>query len=272
MLLKSGSSGEDVKKLQAELGLTADGSFGPDTEAAVKEWQSQNNLDPDGEIGDISWALLFPDADTTPPAEVPQSNFKLENLSGHIPDPVIAQIPDTAARFNITNALRLAHFLAQCNHESAGFKAIRENLNYSADVLKKNFSKYIPDELINDYARNPEKIGSRVYADRLGNGNEASGEGYLYRGRGYIQLTGKDNYSLFSTFIGEDTVADPDLVATKFPLSSAAFYFDSNKLWTICDQGNSDDVVRAVTKRINTGLLGLDERTRYFHDFYNLLQ
>ena len=272
MLLKIGSSGDDVTKIQTKLGLDPDGSFGPATETAVKDWQSQNNLDPDGQVGDQTWGLMFPDEAPPAPVTIPPSNFKLENLSGHIPDPVIAQIPETADKFNITNVLRLTHFLAQCAHESAGFTLDHENLNYSADGLRQHFAKYFPDDAYDTYARNSEMIGNRVYANRLGNGDEASGDGYKYRGRGYIQLTGKDNYTLFATYTGEDTVSDPDLVASKYPLSSAGFYFDTNKLWTICDQGDTDDIVAAVTKRVNSGLLGLTERQQYFNDFYALLK
>lgn len=277
MLLKVGSQGEDVKKLQAKLGLGADGIFGAGTEKAVKEWQSKNGLTADGIVGDGTWNKMF-EASSAPvnpqitdSVTVPKSNFKLDKLKGHVPDAVIAQIPDTAAKFNITNPLRLAHFLAQCGHESGGFKAVNENLNYSADGLKKIFPKYFPGNLNESYARNPEKIASRVYASRMGNGDEASKEGFKFRGRGYIQLTGKSNYTNFAKFIGEDTVANPDLVATKYPLASAAFFFDSNKLWAICDKGATDAVVTEVTKRVNGGTIGLPDRIKHFKEYYSLL-
>jgi putative chitinase len=275
MLLKVGSNGEDVKKLQEKLGIGADGSFGPGTEAAVKKWQAANGLTADGIVGDGTWGKLFgtstPATPVAAPVNIPPSSFKLENLKGHIPDAVIAQIPDTAAKFNITNNLRLAHFLAQCGHESGGFRAVSENLNYSADGLVKIFGRYFNATTAAGYARNPEKIASKVYADRMGNGNEASKEGFKFRGRGYIQLTGKSNYTGFTKFIGEDCVANPDLVATKYPLASAAFFFDSNKLWSICDRGSSRDVVESVTRRVNGGLIGIDDRWRHFQEFYNLL-
>jgi len=275
MLLKVGSNGEDVKKLQEKLGIGADGSFGPGTEKAVKAWQSSNGLTPDGIVGDVTWSKMFGGATTQPVqtsnVTIPPSDFKLEKLKGHVPDSVIAQIPDTAAKFNITNNLRLAHFLAQCGHESGGFRAVSENLNYSADGLVKIFGRYFNSTTAPAYARNPEKIASRVYADRMGNGNEASKEGFKFRGRGYIQLTGKSNYTSFTRFIGEDCVTNPDLVATKYPLASAAFFFDSNKLWTICDRGSSRDVVESVTRRVNGGLIGIDDRWRHFQEFYNLL-
>jgi putative chitinase len=275
MLLKNGSRGEEVKQLQTLLGLGADGVFGPSTEAKVKEWQAANGLTADGIVGDGTWGKMFGTATPAPvvaPVAIPPSAFKLDALKGHIPDAVIAQIPATAAKFNITNPLRLAHFLAQCGHESGGFKAIQENLNYSADGLKKIFGKYFPGDLAASYAKQPAKIASRVYGGRMGNGDESTGEGYKYRGRGYIQLTGKSNYTNFAKFIGEDTVNDPDLVATKHPLASAAFFFDSNKLWSICDKGADDATVTAVTKRVNGGTIGLPDRIKHFKEYYSLLK
>jgi putative chitinase len=274
MILKVGSKGEDVKKLQAKLGLGADGVFGSGTEAAVKKWQASNGLTADGIVGEGTWSKMFGEKQliTEPSKPIVSSGpLKLENLKGHIPDAVIAQIPETAKKFNITNPLRLAHFLAQCGHESAGFKAIQENLNYSADGLKKIFPKYFPGNLAEGYARNPEKIASKVYGGRMGNGDETTKEGFKFRGRGYIQLTGKDNYTKFGKFIGEDTIANPDLVATKYPLASAAFFFDSNKLWEICDRGADDATVTAVTKRVNGGTIGLPDRIKHFKEYYHLL-
>jgi len=275
MILKVGSKGEDVKKLQAKLGLGADGVFGHGTESAVKKWQAANGLTSDGIVGEGTWSKMFGDKQliTEPSKPIVSSGpLKLENLKGHIPDTVIAQIPETAQKFNITNPLRLAHFLAQCGHESAGFKAVQENLNYSADGLKKIFPKYFPGNLAEGYARNPEKIASKVYGGRMGNGDETTKEGFKFRGRGYIQLTGKDNYTRFGKFIGEDTVANPDLVATKYPLASAAFFFDSNKLWEICDRGADDATVTAVTKRVNGGTIGLADRIKHFKEYFALLK
>ena len=188
-------------------------------------------------------------------------------------DAVIAQIPDTAARFNITSPLRLAHFLAQCGHESGGWKAVRENLNYSAKGLMGIFKKYFPTvTLANAYQRQPEMIANKVYANRMGNGPETSGDGFKYRGRGYIQLTGKDNYKKFDATVPEDITSNPDLVATKYPLASAAFFFNSNGLWKICDQGATPAVVTAVTKRVNGGTIGLPDRVKHFSEYYNLLK
>jgi putative chitinase len=280
MLLKVGSKGNEVKQLQEKLGLAADGSFGPGTDKAVKSWQAANGLKADGIVGPGTWSKMFgstPAAPVVAPAPVsnvviPPSAFKLENLKGHVPDSVIAQIPDTAAKFNITNPLRLAHFLAQCGHESGGFRAVSENLNYSAKGLVGTFPKYFNATTAAQYERKPEMIASRVYGGRMGNGDEASKEGFKFRGRGYIQLTGKSNYTALTRFIGEDCVANPDLVATKYPLASAAFFFDSNKLWSICDRGADDATVTAVTKRVNGGTIGLADRIKHFKEYYVLLK
>jgi putative chitinase len=276
MLLKKGSNSDDVKKLQAKLGLAADGIFGAGTEAKVKEWQAANGLAADGIVGEGTWSKMFggvaPSVIKEDVVIAKAGPLNIDKLKGHIPDAVIAQIPETAAKFNITNNLRLAHFLAQCGHESGGFKAVSENLNYSADGLKKIFPKYFPGNLAESYARNPEKIASKVYGGRMGNGDETTKEGFKFRGRGYIQLTGKANYTNFAKFIGEDTVANPDLVATKYPLASAGFFFDSNKLWAICDKGADDATVTAVTKRVNGGTIGLVDRIKHFKEYYNLLK
>jgi len=282
MLLKVGSKGDDVKKLQSKLGLGADGVFGPGTAAAVKKWQADNGLTADGVVGDGTWGKMFSNTASVVkedkiiiPTVVNISSvggLKIDKLRGHIPDSVIAQIPETAAKFNITNNLRLAHFLAQCGHESGGFKAIQENLNYSAKGLATTFKKYfISEAAAGPYARNPQKIASKVYGGRMGNGPEATGDGFKFRGRGYIQLTGRDNYTRFAKFIGEDTVNNPDLVATKYPLASAAFFFDSNKLWAICDKGADAATVTAVTKRVNGGTIGLPDRIKHFKEYYELL-
>lgn len=195
-----------------------------------------------------------------------------KTLSAKLPLEVITQIDDLVERFSMDSPLRLAHFMAQCAHESGNFKLVVENLNYSADGLLKVFPKYFKDKATADsYARKPEAIANRVYADRMGNGPEASGDGFRFRGRGYIQLTGRNNYKAFSDFVKEDCVASPDLVATKYPLISAAFFFEKNGLWAICDKGNTPDVVTMVTKRVNGGTHGLDDRLSKFNAFNTLL-
>lgn len=196
----------------------------------------------------------------------------LQKLKGYIPEIVLTQLPDTIIKYNINSSLRLAHFLAQCGHESGGFKILTENLNYSAEGLKKIFSKYFPGNLNESYARKPDKIASRVYGNRMGNGDESSKDGWTYRGRGYIQLTGKDNYKAFDATVEENILTNPDLIITKYPLMSAAWFFTKNKIWEVCDKGADDATVTAVTKKVNGGVIGLDDRIKHFKEYYNLLK
>jgi putative chitinase len=277
MLLKRGDNNEQVKQLQEKLGLEPVGNFGPKTEEAVKAWQAANGLTADGIVGAGTWAKMFNGA--APVAVVPAApvansgNLKLDKLKGHIPDAVIAMIPDTAAKFSINTPLRLAHFLAQCGHESGGFRATQENLNYSAKGLMGIFKKYFPTAaLAAAYERKPEKIANKVYGNRMGNGPETSGEGYKFRGRGYIQLTGKENYTAFGKAINENILANPDTVSSKYALLSAAWFFSKNGLHRIADEGASDQVVTKITKRVNGGTIGLSDRIKHFKEYYNLLK
>ena len=240
MLLKLGSKGEDVKTLQEKLGLKADGSFGPGTEKAVKEWQTKNGLKADGVIGDVSWSTLNKKEEIIFDSSSPLSF--INKIKGHIPDSVFEQIPSTCAAFNIITPLRLAHFLAQCALESGNFKWV------------------------------VEFASGKAYEGRKDLGNTEVGDGVKFKGRGYIQLTGRANYTKFSKFCNEDCVSNPDLVATKYPMLSAAYFFNSGKLWTICDLGSTDDIVEKVTRRVNGGVNGLKERKEYFHKFWSLLK
>jgi len=195
----------------------------------------------------------------------------LNKLKGHIPDSVIAQIPEVMTKFKIDTAVKLSHFLAQCGHESGGFKVVNENLNYGAKGLLTIFKKYFPtEEKAKLYERKPEKIANLVYGGRMGNGAEPTGEGYKYRGRGYIQLTGKANYTEFDKVVTENIVENPDLVATKYPLLSAAWFFHKNCLSKCTDA--SDASVLAVTKCVNGGTIGLPDRQKHFKEYYNLLK
>ena len=199
--------------------------------------------------------------------------MNLEKLKGHIPDSVIAQIPSIETKFEINTPLRLAHFLAQCGHESGGFKVVKENLNYGAKGLRSIFGKYFPtDALALAYERKPEKIANKVYANRMLNGDEASGDGFKFFGRGYIQLTGKENYTNFGKAIGIDLTATPDLVATQYPLLSAAWFFHKNGLHKLADAGATEAAVTSVTKRVNGGVIGLTDRIKHFNEYYNLLK
>jgi len=280
MLLKKGDNNENVKLLQQKLGIDPIGNFGPKTEEAVKVFQAKHGLTADGIVGDGTWAKIMNEGSVAPAPAAPQptatvapvGGLKLDKLKGHIPDGVIAMIPDTAAKFQINTPLRLAHFLAQCGHESGGFRVTQENLNYSAKGLAGIFKKYFPTEAAaTPYARNPQKIANKVYANRMANGSEASGDGYKFRGRGYIQLTGRDNYTQFGKAIGEDIASNPDVVSSKYALLSAAWFWSKNGLNKLADAGASDTAVTSITKRVNGGTIGLADRIKHFKEYYHLL-
>jgi putative chitinase len=178
-----------------------------------------------------------------------------------------------AMEFYKLTPVRAAHFFAQTSHESGGFKAFSENLNYSAEGLQGIFGKYFPGTLEESYARNPEKIANRVYAGRMGNGAEASGDGYKFRGRGALQLTGKENYKAFSDYLKKpEIMTNPDLVATTYSFESAMFFFDKNRLWSICDQGVNDAAILSLTKKINGGTHGLADRSEKTKKYYEYVK
>ncbi len=161
-----------------------------------------------------------------------------------------------------------AHFFGQIAHETGGFLIFSENLNYSASGLLATFGKYFTPELAEQYARQPVKIASRVYANRMGNGNEASKDGYTFRGRGAIQLTGKANYQAFANdYNDSEIMINQDLVATKYSFDSAKFFFDRNNIWSLANIVTADSIL-AITKKINGGTNGLADRisltNRYF--------
>jgi putative chitinase len=178
-----------------------------------------------------------------------------------------------AMRFFKMTPERAAHFFGQTGHETGEFKVFSENLNYSAAGLKKTFGKYFPENLSESYARNPEKIANRVYGNRLGNGSEITGDGFKFRGRGAIQLTGKSNYQAFATYIKVQAIMEnPDLVATSYSFESAFYFFDKNKLWSICDKGVNNSSIKELTLKINGGYNGLDHREELTKKYYQWLQ
>lgn len=185
-------------------------------------------------------------------------------------------------KYEINTPKRIAAFLAQCGHESGGWRVFTENLNYSAGRLMVIFKKYFPtEELANAYAGQPQKIANRVYGGRLGNGPEESGDGWLYRGRGPIQLTGKNNYRVFAKYMFEENLIEdeekilnnPDLVAAtatadrKFALMSAIWFWNKNKLNVEADAGN----LESMTRKINGGLNGLEDRIILYDQAIRLL-
>jgi putative chitinase len=161
--------------------------------------------------------------------------------------------------YDINTPQRIAAFVAQCAHESGGFTAIKENLNYRAVTLRKVFPRYFPnDDLANAYAGKPEMIANRVYGGRMGNGDEHSGDGFRYCGRGLIQLTGHDNYQAFADSVEMSVTDVPDYLATfEGAVQSACWFWEKNNLNQLADAG---DIV-ALTKRINGGTIGIEDRT-----------
>lgn len=177
-----------------------------------------------------------------------------------------------AATFYKMSPERAAHFFGQTGHETGDFALFSENLNYSASGLDKIFGKYFPDKLEDQYARQPMKIANRVYANRMGNGDEASGDGWKFRGRGALQLTGKSNYEAFAKYLNKpEIMTNPDLVANEYAFESAMFFFDNNKLWSICDKGVDDGTILALTRRVNGGTNGLDHRISLTKRYYGWL-
>jgi putative chitinase len=272
MILKRGDTGDAVKLLQEKLGVEPIGKFGPKTEDAVKLFQKANGLAQDGVVNENTWNLINKKPAAQMESKVNNSKINLDKLKNHLPDKVISQIPGVMDKFKIDTPLRLSHFLSQCSHESGNFALVKENLNYSKKGLLSIFKKYFPTEKKAElYERKPEKIANLVYGNRMGNGDEASGEGYRYCGRGYIQLTGKDNYKAFDAMVEDDIIANPELVATKYPLLSAAWFFSKNGINSISDKGATDAVVTEVTKRVNGGSIGIEDRKKHFKEYYKLL-
>ena len=198
------------------------------------------------------------------------SLIKLQEKCGVTADGIFGKGTFTAAtKYLKLSPIRAVHFFAQTAHETGNFSTFSENLNYSADGLIKIFSKYFPaNALALGYARKPEQIANRVYANRMGNGDEKSGDGYKYRGRGAVQLTGKDNYKAFSDYIKKPEIMDtPSLVAEDYSFDSAIYFFDKNKLWDIADKGFSEDTIKLLSKRINGGYNGLEDRLKLTNKF-----
>lgn len=194
------------------------------------------------------------------------------NLKHILPVKVYEELLPVVTDFKINSINRLAHFISQCAHESNDFKLIEENLNYSEEALIKLFPKYFNPTLAKEYARKPKAIANRIYAERMGNGSEMSGEGWRYRGRGYIQLTGKYNYINFDKSCTDDIVNNPDLVATKHPLVSAAWFWKYNGLNEISDEGIDAQVITKITKKINGGSIGLSDRITRFNKILGVLR
>ena len=185
-------------------------------------------------------------------------------------DPVwVDALNETFQRFDISTPIRQASFIGQCGHECANFKVLEENLNYRAETLMKLWKSRFPTiEVANEYARNPKKIANKVYASRMGNRDEASGDGYRFRGRGCIQLTGHANYFHAGQACGEDFVMQPDLVSTpKYAAMTAGWFWNTHKLNQFADRQD----FTLMTKKINGGTIGLDDRIKHINHALDIL-
>ncbi|RDU62055.1 glycoside hydrolase [Helicobacter didelphidarum] len=188
-------------------------------------------------------------------------NLTQDNLNTINPKLKVEMLVPLFEKYEINTLNRVCGFLAQCAHESGNFRCREENLNYSAQGLAKVFPKYFKDKDTNEYARKPEKIANLVYANRMGNGDEASGDGYRYRGRGYIQLTGKENYTRFAKSIDRElSEAVEYCTSDEGALESALYFWKRENLNKFCD----NDDIKAMTKRINGGFNGLEERQKKY--------
>ena len=194
-------------------------------------------------------------------------NFTKEQLKEMIPrNPYVSQwyeaISSILPEYEINTPQRVAAFLAQCAHESGGFVFLKENLNYKAASLRKVFPKYFPDDATAAaYAKKPERIANRVYANRMGNGDEASGDGWRYCGRGLIQLTGKDNYTFFAASLDIPVEEAAEYLQTfEGAVQSACFFWEQNNLNKWADSGD----ILTLTKRINGGTIGLEDRIKHY--------
>jgi len=187
----------------------------------------------------------------------------------HIGEQWVDALNATFQRFNIDTPVRQASFIGQCGHECGNFKILEENLNYRAEVLMRLWKSRFPTiEIANEYARNPKKIANKVYASRMGNRDESSGDGFRFRGRGCIQLTGHANYFHAGKACGVDFVMEPDLVATpQYAAMTAGWFWDTHKLNQFADVRD----FKTMTKKINGGFIGLDDRIKHINHAIQVL-
>lgn len=277
MLLKNGSNGEDVKKLQSKLGLTADGVFGPGTEAAVKKWQSDNGLTADGIVGDGTWSKMFGSIIT----EVVPSNgiLDLNKLKGKIPQSIFDILPDAFTKYQINTPLRASHFLGQIAHESGDFTIKTESMNYTTpsrivDIWPSRFNLDGSGgkKNANGFIKNQELLAEAVYGGRMGNNNP--GDGFRFRGGGFLQLTGKEAYQGYAKYLNKSVEETADLLRSdnKYALDAACWeYVINKKLNPVADLGMTEQVIVEITRKINGGIIGLDDRRTKVKHYYSIL-
>lgn len=276
MLLKIGSKNDDVKKLQEKLGLTADGVFGKNTEESVKSFQTKNGLNPDGIVGEGTWSKMF-----GAPVVISEKNsgLDLNKLKGKIPNSIFDLLEPAFKKYEINTVLRASHFLGQIAHESGDFTIKTESMNYSTPsrIVEIWPSRFNLDgsnnkKNANNFVKNQELLAESVYGGRMG--NDKPGDGFRFRGGGFLQLTGKEAYVGYSRYIKRPVEETADLLRSDdfFALDAALWeYVINKKLNSIADSGSSEDTIKRITKIINGGFIGLQDRIVKFKKFHGLL-
>ena len=270
MILKIGSNNEDVEKLQKYLGLNPDGDFGSKTEKAVKDWQTKNGVIADGIVNESVWNKMG----------FVESSDVYSKLKNAIPDRIFNIIKEPFNKYEVNSALRISHFLGQLTHESGDFSIKTESLYYTTpqrivDVWPSRFNLDGSNgkKNANNYIKNEEKLASAVYEGRMG--NIKANDGFIFRGAGFLQLTGKDAFVGYSKYINKDIEETANLIRTNdsYALDCALWEYCINmKLNKIADTGMSDDIIKKITRVINGGYIGLEDRIKKVNKFYALLK
>jgi len=279
MLLKKGSTGDDVKKLQTKLGLTSDGTFGSGTETAVKKWQLDNGLTSDGIVGDGTWSKMFGSVVSETVPVTTSGSLDLNKLKGKIPQPIFDILPEAFSKYGINTILRASHFLGQLAHESGDFTIKTESMNYTTpsrivDIWPSRFNLDGSGNKknANGFIKNQELLAEAVYGGRMGNNNP--GDGFRFRGGGFMQLTGKEAYQGYAKYLGKTVEETADLLRSdnKFALDAACWeYVINKKLNPVADLGLTEEIIVRITKKINGGTIGLDDRRTKVKRFYSIL-
>lgn len=246
-----------INLIQEKLGVKVDGDFGNITKSAVESFQAKNGLSITGVVDQATADKLGVKLDSV------QLTIEQVKVLSNVKDfntlvDITKNLNLVMAKYKINTKLRVSHFIGQLLHESGGLLITKENLNYSADGLLKTFPKYFKTaDKAAQYAKKGDSIANYVYANRMGNGDEKSGDGSKCKGRGYIQITGKDNYTKLSKDLGVDFLAEPTLLESpKYASLSAGWFWNTANLNALADK---DDVI-GITKKINGGTNGLDDR------------
>jgi len=276
MIIRNGSTGDDVKKIQEKLGLKVDGVFGPGTELAVKKWQTENGLMSDGIVGDGTWNKMF---GSEPSHVVSNGVLDLNKLKGILPQSIFDILPDAFTKYEINTPLRVSHFLGQIAHESGDFTIKTESMNYTTpsrivDIWPSRFNLDGSKDKknANKYIKNQELLAEAVYGGRMGNNNP--GDGFRFRGGGFLQLTGKEAYQGYAKYLGKSVEETADLLRSenKYAMDAACWeYVINKKLNPIADQGMTEEIIVIITRKINGGIIGLDDRRTKVKHYYSIL-